>query len=299
MDEQHAFLSAGSWLVRDKNGTVLVAASNDFLEGPLIHEPHTHHMLEISCVPSGKGVYRIDDRYYPVEPGDVFILNNTEHHGLILQEGERLVNQVIHFDPSLIWNALSNDMDYNFLLIFFERGPHFSNRLDRENPATGRIFRLMQEILEELDARRPCYELIVKIKLQTIFTEIIRHYDYIDTSRVVKPLHENDVVQLNAVLQYIDDHLGEDIRMAQLAAIAHVSPAYFSTLFKRFNGLSPVEYIIHKRVQRAIELIRSSSRSLTQIAMACGFNNSTNFYKAFRKVTGRTPLSYRQGENEG
>ena len=291
-------LPACEWMIRDRNGTSLISMGNHLLSGPSVAEMHTHHALEISCVPSGSGTYHVDDRFYPIEPGDVFILNNTESHGLILGEGQRITNQVIHFDPSFIWNSLANAMDYNFLLIFFERGENFSNRLDRNNPATRRIFRLMQEILREFITQQPCYELIVKIKLQTIFTEIIRNYDYIDTSKVVKPLHENDIEQLNAVLQYIDDHLDSEIRLAQLAAIAHVSPAYFSTLFKRFNGLSPVEYIVHKRVQRAIELIRSSNASLTTIAMSCGFNNSTNFYKAFRKVTGRTPVSYRQTEED-
>lgn len=286
-----------SWSILDKNGTVLINMGNHIIHGPAVAEMHTHPMLEISCTPWGNGVYHIDDRYYSIRPGDVFILNNTEAHGLILEDGQHINNQVIHFDPSFIWNSLSNDMDYNFLLIFFERGTHFSNRLARDNPATQRIFMLMQELLHELTERKPCYELIAKIKLQTIFTEIIRHYDYIDTEKVIRPLHENDVVQLNAVLRYIDQHLGQEIRLAQLAEIAHVTPSYFSTLFKKFNGLSPVEYIVHKRVQKAIEMIRSTSQSLTSIAMACGFNNSTNFNKAFRKVTGRTPISYRQGED--
>ncbi len=285
------------WMIRDRSGVTLISMGNHIIEGPDVAQMHTHHALEISCVPSGSGTYHVDDRYYPITAGDVFILNNTEHHGLVLKEGEHINNQVIHFDPSFIWNSLSNSMDYNFLLIFFERGENFSNRLDRNNPATKRIFHLMQEILHEFIHQQPCYELIVKIKLQTIFTEIIRNYDYIDTSKVIKPLHESDIVQLNTVLQYIDEHLDGEIRLAQLASIAHVSPAYFSTLFKRFNGLSPVEYIVHKRVQRAIEMIRSSNASLTSIAMSCGFNNSTNFYKAFRKVTGRTPVSYRQAED--
>ena len=102
------------------------------------------------------------------------------------------------------------------------------------------------------------------------------------------------MAQLNEVIRYIDEHLDGEIRLAQLASIAHVSPAYFSTLFKRYNGLSPVEYVVHRRIQRAIELIRTTSMNLTDIAMSCGFNNSTNFYKAFRKVTGRTPVSYRK-----
>lgn len=296
VDQSLLHLPAKEWVIRDRNGAPLLSMGNHLLAGPSVREMHTHHALEISCVPSGSATYHVDSRFYPVEPGDVFILNNTEHHGLILEEGQHINNQVIHFDPSFIWNSLSNALDYNFLLIFFERGENFSNRLDRNNPATRRIFRLMQEILRECIDQQPCYELIVKIKLQTIFTEIIRNYDYIDTSKAVKPLHENDIEQLNAVLEYIDEHLDGEIRLAQLAAIAHVSPAYFSTLFKRFNGLSPVEYIVHKRVQRAIEMIRCSNASLTTIAMSCGFNNSTNFYKAFRKVTGRTPVSYRQPE---
>ena len=59
-----------------------------------------------------------------------------------------------------------------------------------------------------------------------------------------------------------------------------------------------MEYVVHRRIQRAIELIRTTSMNLTDIAMSCGFNNSTNFYKAFRKVTGRTPVSYRQTEED-
>ncbi len=280
--------------VQDRHGNFLISLGCHYLYGPHVAEMHVHHNLEISCVLSGEGQYHIEDRFYDIRPGDVFVLNNTEHHGLVLDEGQCIRHLVIHFDPAFIWNSLSNDMDYNFLLIFFERGENFSNRLDRDNPATARIFELMQEIRTEFSEQRPCYELIIKIKLQTIFTEIIRNYDYIDGQKAEKPLPENDILQLNAVLRYIDEHLGSEIRLAQLAAIAHVSPAYFSTLFKRFNGLSPVEYIVHKRIQRAIEYIRTTNMTLTSIAMACGFNNSTNFYKAFRKVTGRTPISYRR-----
>ena len=281
-------------ILRDKNGSVLVTLNEHFLDGSYRAAPHTHHDLEISCVLEGSGQYRIGDRSYDLQAGDVIILNNTESHALVLSGESVLRHVVIHFDPSFIWNSLSNDLDYNFLLVFFERGPNFSNRLDRDNPATARIFSLILDIIEEFNARRLCYELIVKIKLQTIFTEILRNYDYIDRGKVVKPLSGSDILHLNAVIRYIHSHLDSDLRLQELADIVHVSPAYFSTMFKRFNGVSPVEYIVHKRVQRAIELIRTTSMNLTEIAMSCGFNNGTNFYKAFHKVTGRTPASYRR-----
>ena len=280
--------------ISDKNGNSLIGMGKHHIVGPHIAEVHVHQQLEISCVLLGECGYRVGDRIYDIRPGDVFLFNNTDPHGLVLGEGQSITHLVIHFEPSFIWNSLANDLDYNFLLIFFERSQQFSHRLDRNNAATRRIAELMQEIYREFLEQHLCYELIVKIKLQTIFTEIIRNYDYVDSKKVGRPLHETDIAQLNAVLQYIDEHLDGELRLAQLASIAHVSPAYFSTLFKRFNGLSPVEYIVHKRVQRAIEYIRTTNMSMTEVAMACGFNNSTNFYKSFRKVTGRTPVSYRQ-----
>lgn len=282
------------YTLRDKRGTVLLSMGVHRLTGPYTAELHSHHELELSCVRSGHGVYQVGDRRYDVEPGDVFLLNNTEPHGLILPDSGHLDHLVIHFRPSFIWNSLSNDIDYNFLLIFFERSEHFSHRLDRQNPATASIGEWIWDIGREFEEQRICYELIIKIKLQTIFAEIIRHYDYIDIKKAVKPLPESDITQLNEVLGYIDNHLDSELRLARLAEIAHVSPAYFSTLFKRFNGQSPVEYIVYKRVQRAIEYIRTTNRSLTEISLSCGFNNSTNFYKAFRKVTGHTPAYYRQ-----
>lgn len=278
----------------DKNGNFLISIDNHLIDGPRVCQMHTHHQLEISCVPAGTGTYHIGDTFYDIRPGDVFILPNTDVHGLVLGEGEHLNNVVIHFDTALIWNSLANDLDYNFLLVFFQNGHNFSHRLDRENPATARIYSLMMEILGEFEQKRDCYELFVKIKLQTIFAEILRNYDYIDRQQARRPLRQEDVAQLNEVVRYIDEHLDGEIRLADLAAIAHVSPAYFSTLFKRYNGLSPVEYVVRRRVQRAVELIRTTQDNLTDIAMACGFNNSTNFYKAFRKVTGRTPVYYRK-----
>ncbi len=281
--------------LRDKNGRDLLLFSLHEL-GPHVAQLHSHHQLEISCVQAGRGQYHIGDRFYDLQPRDIIILNNTEKHGLIIPEGSSIEHLVIHFDPSFIWNSLSNDLDYNFLLIFFERGPHFSHVLDRNNPATPKIYELIQDIRQEITNEQLCYELMIKIKLQTIFAEVTRNYNYIDSKKATKPLPESDIMQLNAVLQYINAHLDSELRLSELASIVHISPAYFSTLFKQFNGVSPVEYIVHKRVQRAIELIRTTPMNLTSIAMACGFNNSTNFYKAFRKVTGRTPASYRSSD---
>ncbi len=68
-----------------------------------------------------------------------------------------------------------------------------------------------------------------------------------------------------------------------------MAPTYFSTIFKRINGVSPWKYITIKRVEKAIELIKTTDMTKLDIAYACGFTSSSNFYKAFSAVTGKKP----------
>ena len=278
----------------DKYGKRLIEVSYMPLCPAYRGELHRHADLEMSCVVQGQGTYQIGDGCYSMRQGDVFLLPPADAHSIRLPEGQGLDNLVVHFSPSFLWSPGQSDLDYNFLLVFFERGPHFSHRLDRYNPATARVYALMLEMLEEMESRDLYYELIVKNKLQMILTEIMRGFDYIDRSKAGSPVNRQGIEQLGAVMEFIEDHLGEDLRLDSLARMARVSPVYFSVLFKRFNGLPPIEYIIRRRVSRAGELLRSTDLALSDVAAQCGFHNSANFYKAFRRVTGQTPLAYRK-----
>ncbi len=278
--------------IKSSSGRWIVWVSYHKIHGPVQYQKHTHAFLELSCVVRGTGTYRVNGEEYDMRPGDVFLFAPTDSHNLELLN-EDLEHIVIHLDPAFLWNALGNDMDYKFLMVFFQRNANFRCRLERENEALPMISQWFREIWQESQEQRECYELMIKIKLQSILAQIIRSYDCIDSTKASRALQSGDLESMNRVLTYIDEHLDGDIRLADLAAIAHVSTSYFSAIFKQYNGLPPVEYVVGQRIRRAIEYIRTTDMSLTEIATACGFNNSTNFYKAFRRVTGRTPASYR------
>ena len=99
--------------------------------------------------------------------------------------------------------------------------------------------------------------------------------------------------QLLQVLEYINEHLNQDIKLADLAALLDISQFHFSHLFKQSVGTSPYQYLLQQRVERAKQLLKQTDQSIMEIAFLCGFNSHSHLSKQFRQLTGITPTAYR------
>ncbi len=99
--------------------------------------------------------------------------------------------------------------------------------------------------------------------------------------------------QLSPVFEYINEHLSQDIKLADLAALLEMSQFHFSHLFKKAIGTAPYQYLLQQRVERAKQLLKQKERSIMDIALACGFNSHSHLSKQFRQFTGVTPRDYR------
>ncbi|MGL5061752.1 MAG: helix-turn-helix domain-containing protein [Microcoleus sp.] len=99
--------------------------------------------------------------------------------------------------------------------------------------------------------------------------------------------------QLLQVLDYINDNLERDIKLADLAALLGMSQFHFSHLFKQSIDTSPYQYLLQQRVDRAKQLLKQNNRSIMDIAFECGFNSHSHLSKQFRQLTGMTPTAYR------
>jgi AraC family transcriptional regulator len=99
--------------------------------------------------------------------------------------------------------------------------------------------------------------------------------------------------KLLQVIRYIDHALDQDIKLADLAQLAEMSQSHFSRLFKQSIGLSPHQYLLQQRVERAKQLLKQTNQSLVEIALACGFDSHSHFTRQFRHITGITPKAYR------
>ena len=100
--------------------------------------------------------------------------------------------------------------------------------------------------------------------------------------------------QRNKLADFIEENIGETLRLAALADLVNLSPYHFARAFKRSFGLPPHRYHACRRVARAKRLLDDPARSITEIARALGFSETSSFSTAFRKATGVAPSRYRR-----
>ncbi|PSN12504.1 AraC family transcriptional regulator [filamentous cyanobacterium CCT1] len=100
--------------------------------------------------------------------------------------------------------------------------------------------------------------------------------------------------QLKRVLEYIQAQLSDALSLDAMAAQVGLSRSHFANQFKQAMGVAPHQYVSQQRIEKAKRLLRSPQRSITDIALECGFANQSHLTKVFKKQTGTTPKAYRQ-----
>lgn len=222
-----------------------------------------------------------------MEKDDVIIFNNVEPHGWNLI-GDDMKLLVMIFSPEFIAEKISV-FDTEYLKPFVERGSNFKNRIGREDEINPEIRVGIQEIYKEWQDRKEGYPLMIKANVLRILTMLIRTYQ--DESKSGEMLKEkkNAMKRLEQAFDYIDTHYCEKITLEEVASSVYMSANYFSSYFRKVTNISFSDYVTRMRINHARELLREGKKNVTEIAMECGFNNISNFYRLYKKHVGKTP----------
>jgi AraC-like DNA-binding protein len=101
-------------------------------------------------------------------------------------------------------------------------------------------------------------------------------------------------MSITRAIDYLNEHYGEKLSVEDLSRVANLSPSRFSRVFKEETSMSPVEYIMQTRIDCAKRMLRGNEKTLSQIALECGFNSSSYFYQCFTRAINSSPSDYRK-----
>jgi AraC family transcriptional regulator len=100
--------------------------------------------------------------------------------------------------------------------------------------------------------------------------------------------------RLRKVVELVHAEMEGDLSLEELADAAGLSIAHFSEMFRESTGQSPHQFVLHRRVDRAKEMLRAAKMRVLDVAVACGFKTQQHFARVFRQLCGASPTEYRQ-----
>ena len=137
-------------------------------------------------------------------------------------------------------------------------------------------------------------KLYIESLSNALAVSLLRDYSVKRTSLNLSSVGLSDS-KLLLVTDYINDNIAAEFKLSDLANLAGISQFHFSRLFKKSVGISPQQYVIKQRVERAKSFLKNSQLSVAEIALLSGFNSHSHLGKYFRQFTGLTPKQYRVG----
>jgi AraC family transcriptional regulator len=147
-------------------------------------------------------------------------------------------------------------------------------------------------LLNELKNEGFAGQLYVDSLANALMVQLIRDFST-TTPQIVASEGGLSDRQLLQIADYVHEHLAQEIRISELAELTRMSHFHFSRLFKQAIGVSPHQYVIEQRVERAKQLLKQTQLPIMEIAVQCGFSSHSHLGKWFRQCTGLSPKDYR------
>ncbi len=238
---------------------------------------HTHPFTELFYVLKGKGTFHVEDRILDVTEDDLVIVNSNINH-TESSNGESPLEYIVLGIEGISILAGNNDDEVQlYSLHNYENYKH-------------EILFYIKTLLQEASTKTDYYDLISQNLLDVLIMNIIRRTKselIIETSNKIS--HECAYVK-----QYLDQHFSENINLDELAKISYINKYYLVHSFKKYAGMTPINYLNHKRLKEACMLLRTTNHSIAQIASIIGMSSQSYFCQSFKKQYQMSPNEYRK-----
>lgn len=245
---------------------------------------HWHNSLEVLYIASGKMDTGINNSIYHLKRGDLIIINSGDIHFTRCRDYAKIyVLQV----PYPLLNTHIPNYDY-------VRFQDSDGSVVFSNPAkVDELSRLMIQMYEITLEQKPGYTLLFSSKLYQFLSILFQRY-HTDISSRTKQKSDRNLIRLEQVMNYVKSHYTQPISLEDAAQILSLNPEYFCRYFKKYMGMTFLEYVNSIRLYHIHQDLLNTNYSVSELMDRHGFTNYKLFSKMFRNTYGCPPGMFRK-----
>lgn len=279
-------------------------------------EPHQHNFQEFVLIQKGSCIHRYKNQETILIPGDVFLIPPHREHSYVIQSEVEIIN-VCFFPEKLgvYWTDFVHDMEdpitssNNVQSRFQELLQNVMLQDDRDTPIYEadlntqgiihlkptelfRIEDLLRSMLEEQENQDEGAAYMKSAMLQMILILL----DRVRKRQIVPSLQYSSQKRqiILEALDYIENHITEDIDFSSLAAWLHLSNSHFRAVFKNVTGLPPTDYLNRLRIVKSLQYLQTNDVSIADVAARVGIYDPNYFSRLFKKIMGVPPKYFKK-----
>ncbi len=249
---------------------------------------HTHDYFEFYLFVEGDVSMSIEEKAYHLKPGDMILIPpGIRHHAFNEKDDLPYQRFVFWLSQDYCRRLMQISEDYVYLLKHAIGKNKYIFHFDiiGFNAIQAKIFQLLEEIHADRFGKSAKIELCVN-DLTLHLNRSVYEMEHPEIRKGTNTLYDN-------LIQYIEDHLDEDLSLDELSKIFYLNKYHISHIFKENFGISVHQYITKKRLSMCRDAILSND-NITKVYQTFGFKDYTSFFRAFKKELGISPKEYRE-----
>ena len=250
-------------------------------------EVHSHNYFEFYFFVEGDVSMQVGKQTYHVRSGSVMLIPPHTPHRPIIHDPKTPYRRFVFWISKEIYEHLSQHSSaYMYLIQYVEAHKEYLFQMDSIsfNTMQSKMIRLLEEMHAERFGKEEQISLYI--------SDFILHINRLVHDKIEPKQHSLNSSLYSILVEYIEQHLDDDLSLERLADEFYVSKYHIAHVFKENVGLSIHQYITKKRLSLCREAIRAKM-NITEVYHTYGFGDYSSFYRAFKKEYGISPKEFR------
>ena len=247
--------------------------------------PHFHEDIEIMTIKEGQLSYFVNGRNIVLHKGNTIVVNSNQiHYNMCIDGGTaKYVIAVIH--PGILCNSVAVEMQAIRPIIDNPDLPYlrFRNLSEHTEEIRDLVLGLPAIRHDAFAVTKQFYQIwdIIRKQAETL-------------GKTEETISDPGMKSFKSMMYFISNSYQRRITLDDIAASGNISKSLCNTLFHKYVGESPINYLMHLRARKVAELLRSGNLSMTEIASLTGFGGVSYMSETFRKFFEKSPREYRK-----